>query len=218
MRAAAITFIPPSTANLLRQPLGSTADRSRSHLTGEVDETAARFPRQPSARSRLARDLLGRRFYDDRVAVFAGAVLATSFGYAFYAHRATADVERSPAAGGREPVYVFGNRGGRGARLWLLMATLVTKGCSASRLPIVVMGVDVAAWRIVERVGPKFDSRTWFGEPLVVNRCTLLALPLGVGVYCFHSDVGARRNCRSDWDVWRKTSGARDAAQSYRAV
>ena len=54
-----------------------------SHLTGGVNETAARLPAALAGwLGVLFVMLLGRRLYDERTAVLAGAILATSFGRA----------------------------------------------------------------------------------------------------------------------------------------
>lgn len=65
-----------------------------SHFTGEVNETAARLPAALSALlGVLLVILIGRHLFDPSTGVVAGALLATSFSYAFYARRTTADEE-----------------------------------------------------------------------------------------------------------------------------
>jgi 4-amino-4-deoxy-L-arabinose transferase-like glycosyltransferase len=156
-----------------------------SHLTGEVNEMAARLPAAVCGVIGVwLTMLLGRWFYDDRVAVLAGAVLATSFGFTFYARRATADVETVAGVLAAVNLYAFrGNRGGPWVlALWLLMAaTSLTKGLLGFALPIVVMGVDSCRIAIAKpdfRVADLVFANRWF-----FNRWTLIALPLGVAVY-----------------------------------
>src|SRR5207244_9752062 len=104
-----------------------------SYLTGGVDETAARLPAAAAGWvGVLLVMLLGNHLYARRAAVLAGAVLASSFGFAFYARRATADVET--VTGVLAAVWLFARHRDRPAGpwvvgLWLLMAaTSLTKG------------------------------------------------------------------------------------------
>ncbi|QEL19469.1 ArnT family glycosyltransferase [Limnoglobus roseus] len=162
-----------------------------SHLTGGVDETAARLP------SALAGvigvwvvTVLGRRLYGGRASVFAGAVLATSFGFVFYARRATADVET--VTGVLIAVWLYDRAMGKAGPwvigLWLWMAAVsLTKGLLGFALPIAVFGIHGlwTAWAdhcepatIRSLLAAGVASNRWF-----LNRWTLLALPLGVIAY-----------------------------------
>jgi 4-amino-4-deoxy-L-arabinose transferase-like glycosyltransferase len=153
-----------------------------SYLTGEVNETAARLPAAVAGwLGVLLVMALGRRLYDERTAVLAGAVLASSFGLAFYARRATADVET--VTGVLAAVWLFARHRDRpgGAwvvGLWLLMAaTSLTKGLLGFALPGVVF-VVYGTWSV------RIEGRSIFaGNRWLFNRWTLLAAPLGVAVY-----------------------------------
>ena len=54
--------------------------------------------------------LLARKFYEERVALLAGAILATCFGYVFYSRRATADIET--VVGVLAAIYLYGHNQG----------------------------------------------------------------------------------------------------------
>ena len=107
-----------------------------SYLTGSVDETAARFP--AAAAGLLAVGLiigLGRRLYGDGAGLLAGAILATNFGFIFYARRATADMET--LAGVLAAVWAFERLHLRGSGswvvgLWVWMAVVVMLECPSS--------------------------------------------------------------------------------------
>ena len=62
--------------------------------------------------------LLARRLYYPRAALYSGAVLATSFGYVFYARRATADIET--AVGVLVAVWIFARHDGRPTGGWVV--------------------------------------------------------------------------------------------------
>ena len=173
-----------------------------SRLTGGVDETAARLPAAVAGWAGVLLVVwLGRRLFDAPTGLLAGAVLATSYGYLFYSRRATADTEtvtgvlaavclyeRCRAADSRR--WVVG--------LWLLMAvTSLTKGLLGFALPAAVL----------------LTHATWAGWPAVVranrwlvNPWTLLAAPLGVGLYLLPFLLSVQQTGATDGlaMVWRE--------------
>ncbi len=176
------------------KPLGSYwLIVAASHLTGGVDETAARLPAAVAGWvGVLLVMLLGRRLYDEPTAVLAGAALATAFGFAFYARRATADVET--ITGVLAAVWLYARHHDRPAGpwvvgLWLVMAaTSLTKGLLGFALPVVVLGTH-GTWAGLADMGGERWTVRWAmaavvgGNRWLFNRWTLLAVPLGGVVY-----------------------------------
>jgi len=172
------------------KPLGSYwLIVAASKLTGGVDETAARLPAAIAGwLGVLLVMFLARRLYDDRTALWAGAILATCFSFAFYARRATADIET--VTGTLAAVTLFAYCRERTSTawvlgLWLLMGlTSLTKGLLGFALPIVVLGTfglwSTLAERTTLRARPAryFAHNRWF-----FNRWTAFALPLGFTVF-----------------------------------
>ena len=160
-----------------------------SRLTGGVDEATARLPAALAGVAGVwVATLLGRRLYDDRAGLLAGAVLATSFGFAFYARRATADVET--VTGVLVAVWLFARREDRPAGpwlvgLWVWMALVsLTKGLLGFALPMAVF-LTYGTWAAWAERSPArgflraaVDSNRW-----LFNRWTLAAAPLGIAVY-----------------------------------
>jgi 4-amino-4-deoxy-L-arabinose transferase-like glycosyltransferase len=138
-------------------------------LTGSLDETAARLPCALSGLvSVVLLMLLARRLYDGRTAILSGLVLATSFGFVFFARTASSDMEN--VTGELAALYLFlcydkrrvagaealrsPGRAHAGASqtqarphgvwligLWLVMAlTSLTKGLLGFALPLLVLG------------------------------------------------------------------------------
>lgn len=157
-----------------------------SYLTGGVDETAARLPAAIAGILGVwVVALLGRQLYDGRTAACAGAILATCFAYAFYARRATADVET--VTGVLVAVWLFARHLGRPAgpwlvSLWLWMALVsLTKGLLGFALPVMVFGAYglTTAWaNRAEGWRSILHTNRW-----LLNRWSLLAVPLGLLVY-----------------------------------
>ena len=77
------------------KPLGSYwLVLAAARLTGGLDETSARLPCAIAGVLGVWFVMLvGRRLYNDRVALLAGLVLATSFSFVFFSRHASADVE-----------------------------------------------------------------------------------------------------------------------------
>lgn len=173
-----------------------------SHLTGEVDEMAARLPAAVAGIVGVwVVVLLGRRLYDDRTAVYAGAVLATSFGFAFYARRATADIET--VTGVLVAVWLYARHEGRPTGpwvvgLWAWMAVVsLSKGLLGFALPVVVFvayGISTAWAMRGERATPLGLLRAAVAtNHWLFNRWTLVAAPLGVAGYLLPFVIAANQ-------------------------
>ncbi len=115
-------------------------------LTGCLDETAVRLP---SAAAGLLGVLLlmvlARQLYDGRTAALAGFVLATSFGFVFFARTASTDMENVTGELAALVLFLHCERRPRCrwvVGLWLIMAlTSLTKGLLGFALPLLVLGV-----------------------------------------------------------------------------
>lgn len=172
------------------KPLGSYwLIVAASKLTGGVDETAARLPAAVAGwLGVLLVVFLARRLYDDRTALWAGAILATSFSFAFYARRATADIETVTGTLAAVTLFAYCRERKSGSWvlvLWLIMGlTSLTKGLLGFALPIVVLGTfgiwstlaERSTWRAVPALC--FAQNRWF-----FNRWTAVAFPLGLAVF-----------------------------------
>ena len=156
-----------------------------SQFTGTVDEATARLPAALAGVLGVwVLVLLARRWWADGTALVAGAILATGFGYVFYARRATADVET--VVGVLVAVWLFArNEHGPGKAwvvlLWVWMAAVsLAKGLLGFALPCAVFAV-YGVWAVLAEGRPIIQILTvhrWFW-----NRWTLLAVPLAVLVY-----------------------------------
>ena len=154
-----------------------------SGLLGGVDEFGARLPAALAGVVGVGfAARLGRRLYGGRAGLAAGAVLATCYGYAFYARRATADVET--VTGVLIAVWLYAVCESRRNRawvvgLWVWMALVsMTKGLPGFALPVAVFLADglMAAW-----TSPRPPGRERFGW--LLTPWTLVAVPLAVAVY-----------------------------------
>lgn len=176
-----------------------------SYLTGGVDETAARLPAAVAAWvGVLLTILLGRRLYDDRTAVLAGAILATSFAFVFYARRATADAET--VTGVLFAVWLY-DRGRDSAStrwvlgLWAAMAvTSLTKGLLGFALPLAVIGVHGTWAGLAEGRGLIAGNRWFF------NRWTPVGVVVAVAIYFVPFVLASNGSGLSDGlaMVWRE--------------
>ena len=197
------------------KPLGSYwLIVAASHLTGGVNETAARLPAAVAGWGGvLLVMLLGRRFYDAPTALLAGAILATSFGFVFYARRATADVET--VTGVLAAVWLYARNLDRPAGawvvlLWLVMAlTSLTKGLLGFALPVVVMAAHGSWVALAESEGETFWGRArailrrnrW-----LFSRWAVVAIPLAMAVYLtpFFSSIQGTGATEGLAMVWRE--------------
>lgn len=173
-----------------------------SYLTGGVNETAARLP---SAIAGIIGVwvviLLGRRQFDERSAVYAGAILATSLGFTFYARRATADIET--VTGVLIAVWWYARHEDSPAgpwvvALWVWMAAVsLTKGLLGFVLPLIVLTV-YGAWTTWALRDNQSEDRSWWSSFVannqwLFNRWSYLAIPIGVITYMFPFLAAAAR-------------------------
>ena len=161
-------------------------------VRGGVDEAAARWPAALAGVAGLFLVVgLASRLYDRPTGLVAGMVLATCYGYAFYARRATADLET--VTGVLAAVWLFERhrhrpRGNWVFGFWLVLATTsLTKGLLGFALPLVILGsygtlnrLDTPSGR--GKVG-RFVEAVIDGNRWLFQGRTLLALPLAVGLY-----------------------------------
>lgn len=180
-----------------------------SYVTGGVNETAARLPAAISGVIGVGLVVvLARKFYEARVALLAGAILATCFGYVFYSRRATADVET--VVGVLAAIYLYAHNQDRKGYAWVILlwalmaATSLTKGLLGFALPLVVMGTDsvlrvFSARRESGLFRSLVEQSRWF-----FNWWTVMALPLGVALYLVPfllsaSETGAATGLEMVW-------------------
>ena len=159
-----------------------------SRWTGGIDELAARLPSAVSAVAAVVfLMLIGCQLYGYRVALLAGSILATSFGFTVFARTASADAEN--VAGVLAALWLFVRHEGRAGHwlflFWLVMAlTSLTKGLLGFALPLSIAGV-YSTWIGLADSG---SNEGWFRRMIAANgwlfnRMTLLAAPLAIGVY-----------------------------------
>ena len=180
------------------KPLGSYwLVLAATHLTGSLDETAARLP---CAIAGLLAVwfvmLLGRRLYGDRTAIFAGAILATSFSFVFFSRHASADVETVTGELAALILFLRNEDNPTGwwlFGLWLIMAaTSLTKGLLGFVLPLMVIGLYSGLagglpelWRslshgsLIARLRWLFERYRW-----LLNWKSPLAIALGL--FCYY--------------------------------
>jgi 4-amino-4-deoxy-L-arabinose transferase-like glycosyltransferase len=155
-------------------------------LTGSLDELAARLP---SAAAGLLGVLLlmdvARRLYGGRTAALAGLILATSFGYVFFARCASADAETVAGELAALSLYLRNERRRGGTwviGLWLVMAlTSLTKGLLGFALPLLVLITDSS-------LTPGAEDAGWFRSLVrrnrwLVGRASLVGAMLAAAVY-----------------------------------
>lgn len=163
-----------------------------SYLTDGVTETSARLPAAFAGWLGVLLVLvLGRRLYDLRAGVMAAAVLGTGFGFAFYARRATADMET--VTGVLAAVTLYAHRREQSAGpwvvlLWVIMAaTSLTKGLLGVVLPVVILGTDATWTGLLDSAGIPGNrgrliavvrANRWFFNPW-----TVVAVPLAIAIY-----------------------------------
>ncbi len=156
--------------------------------TGGIDEFAARLPAALAGILGVVVIMsLGRRLHDARVGVLAGAILATSFGFAFYSRRATADIET--VTGALVAIWLFERFSPRGGGPWVLLlwfwmaCVSLTKGLLGFALPLVVMATYSAHTATVQRGERGFWRGLYSESRWLLNYWSILAIPLAVAVY-----------------------------------
>lgn len=155
-----------------------------SYLTGGVTEATARLPAAVTGWVGvwLVMRLAGR-WYGPKAGVLAGVVLATAFGFAFYARRATADVETVTGVLAAVCLFEWHRHRPPGwwvVGLWAVMGvTSQMKGLLGFALPVAVFGAfgTWSGWANGGWRGVIAGNRWLF------NRWTLLAAPLGGGLF-----------------------------------
>ncbi len=192
------------------KPLGSYwLIVAASWLTGEVNETAARLPAALSALLGVGLVIsLGRRLYGEREGLLAGAILGTSFGFAFFARRATADMETVTGVLGAVCLFErFHRRERKGwvATLWSWMACVsLTKGLLGFVLPLTVFFAFSARSALSRRdhSGLRQALNTEF--KWLFNCWTLLAIPLAAFLYLMPFVISASDAEEGLRMVWRE--------------
>ena len=183
-----------------------------SHVTGGLNETAARLPSATAGLIAVALlMLLCRRLYDWRSALLAGFILSTSFSFVFYSRTALADVEN--ITGELAALLLFIHHedhldGWWTLPFWLIMAvTSQTKGMVGFVLPILIIGVYCTlaeGWRKfldgVLRGSPAARLRwliehnrwlfNWKSIPAGVAGVALYYLPFEISQMRMHSSQG----------------------------
>lgn len=116
-----------------------------SHVTGSINEAAARMPCAIAGLLAVALlMMLARRLYNWRTAALSGFILATSFSFVFFSRHASADVDT--ITGELAALLLFMKYRDRPGgwwvvALWLVMAvTSLTKGLLGFALPILAIG------------------------------------------------------------------------------
>jgi 4-amino-4-deoxy-L-arabinose transferase-like glycosyltransferase len=153
-----------------------------SLVTGGIDETSARLPSAVSGIvAVLFAMLIARRLYDDYTAILTGVILATSLSFVFFARNASSDAET--VAGVLAALWIFLRNKDKPAGwwtllLWIVMAlTSLTKGLLGLALPVLIIG----AYSALE---PRaFRPWAWQRQRWLLNRWSLLAIPLGATVF-----------------------------------
>ena len=104
-----------------------------AYLTGDLNELTVRLPSALAGLLDVALLMvLTRQIYDDRTAVLAGCILATSYSYVFWSRVASADIENVTGVLAALTLYFRNQERPTGwwvIGLWLIMAvTSLTKG------------------------------------------------------------------------------------------
>jgi 4-amino-4-deoxy-L-arabinose transferase-like glycosyltransferase len=165
-----------------------------SLLTGDIGETSARIPSALSGLLAVALAMLiARRLYGEDTACLAGAILATSFSFVFFARNASTDAET--VAGVLATLWIFLRNEAKPPGfwtllLWLVMAlTSLTKGLLGFVLPILIIvlfsSIAPPPARPSLRLGSLASSLRVLLERnrWLFNRWSLAAIPLGMLVY-----------------------------------
>jgi 4-amino-4-deoxy-L-arabinose transferase-like glycosyltransferase len=179
------------------KPLGSYwLMIATGRVTGEVNEFAARFPSAVwGIVGVLLIMLLARRLYDERTALWAGLILATSYSYVFYSR--TAAAESATVTGILAAVMIFAIKERNPAGWWLIglwtvMAlTSLTKGLAGFAVPIAIFVAyscfadGWAALRDALSTGPLGGRLRWLIERnrWLFNRRSIPAIAIGAAIY-----------------------------------
>jgi 4-amino-4-deoxy-L-arabinose transferase-like glycosyltransferase len=179
------------------KPLGSYwLVVAATHLTGAMNETAARIPCAVAGLIGVGLlMLLARRLYDLRTGVIAGFILATSFSFVFFSRHASADVETVTGELAVLALFLHFEESPPGAwviGLWLIMAaTSLTKGLLGFVLPLLIIGTYTCladGWaKFGRRIlhGPIAARWRWMvaRNRWFFNRWTIIAMVIGVAIY-----------------------------------
>jgi len=189
------------------KPLGSYwLVMAAAWLTGGLNETSARLPCAIAGLLGVWLVMLvGRRLYNDRTALLAGLILATSFSFVFFSRHASADVETVTGELAAFALFLRNENQQDGwwvVGLWLVMAaTSLTKGLLGYVLPLMVLGVyscladgwaelgrRLARGPVLGRIGWLIERNRW-----LFNWKSLVAIPLGAAVYYVPFAISAAR-------------------------
>ncbi len=189
------------------KPLGSYwLVLAATGLTGGLDETSARLPCAIAGLLGVWLVMLvGRRLYDDRTALLAGLILATSFSFVFFSRHASADVETVTGELAAFALILRNEQRQDGwwvVGLWLVMAaTSLTKGLLGYVLPLMVLGVyscladgwselggRLSRGPVLDRIGWLIERNRW-----LFNWKSLVAIPLGLAIYYVPFGISAAR-------------------------
>ncbi len=190
-----------------------------SHLTGGLNELAARIPCAiAGVLGVIFLMLLAQRLYDKRTAIVAGLVLATSFSFVFFSRNASADVETVTGELAALLLFIANEKNPRGwwvIGLWLVMAlTSLTKGLLGFVLPIMVIGLYCLlsdGWAVLRDTvlfGPIAARIKWIIERnrWLFNWRSIIAIALAFALYSFPFafSKAIEGSDKGLWMVWRE--------------
>jgi len=175
-----------------------------AYLTGDLNELTVRLPSALAGLLDVALLMvLTRQIYDDRTAVLAGCILATSYSYVFWSRVASADIENVTGVLAALTLYFRNQERPTGwwvIGLWLIMAvTSLTKGLLGFVLPLLVIGsysLLADGWRQLTQKFRHGPLKAWLAWLVTENRWffnyrTLLAMGVAVCVYALPFAISA---------------------------
>ena len=175
-----------------------------AYLTGDLNEFTVRLPSAMAGLLGVALLMvLTRQIYDDRTAVLAGCILATSYSYVFWSRVASADIENATGVLAALTLYFRNQERPNGwwvIGLWLIMAvTSLTKGLLGFVLPLLVIGsysLLADGWRQLTQKFRHGPLKAWLAWLVTENRWffnykTLLAMGVAVCVYALPFAISA---------------------------
>jgi 4-amino-4-deoxy-L-arabinose transferase-like glycosyltransferase len=175
-----------------------------AYLTGDLNELTVRLPSALAGLLGVALLMvLTRQIYDDRTAVLAGSILATSYSYVFWSRVASADIENVTGVLAALTLYFRNQERPTGwwvIGLWLIMAvTSLTKGLLGFVLPLLVIGsysLLADGWRQLTQKFRHGPLKAWLAWLVTENRWffnyrTLLAMGVAVCVYALPFAISA---------------------------